>query len=84
MVTPDTTIQHEVNGSVRRRTPSVRLPENPSHEELAQYWTLSGRDKEEVLKRRGRRSVAVSRSSSAYCAPMTSDTRPDSEALTGL
>ena len=38
------------------------LPEDPSQEELAQYWTLSARDKAEVLRCRGeaqRRRFAV-------------------------
>ena len=38
------------------------MPEDPSEEELAQYWTLSTRDKAEVLQCRGeaqRRRFAV-------------------------
>ena len=62
MLTPGTTISHEANGFARHRSPSILLPEDPSQEELAQYWTLSARDKEEVLKCRGeaqRRRFAV-------------------------
>jgi hypothetical protein len=47
---------------VRRRAPAIVLPEDPSPEELAQYWTLSARDKAEVLRCRGdaqRRRFAV-------------------------
>ncbi|HEX9869375.1 MAG TPA: DUF4158 domain-containing protein, partial [Candidatus Tectomicrobia bacterium] len=46
----------------RRRAPSLILPEDPSPEELAQAWTLSDRDKAEVLRCRGdaqRRRFAV-------------------------
>ena len=53
MMTPGTTTSHEANGSGRHRSPAIILPEDPSHEELAQYWTLSARDKEEVFKCRG-------------------------------
>jgi TnpA family transposase len=62
MLPPGTTTSDEANGTVRHRFPSVLLPEDPSHEELAQYWTLSARDKEEVLQCRGevqRRRFAV-------------------------
>jgi hypothetical protein len=38
---------------ISRRTPPIALPEDPSAEELAQYWTLSNRDKDEVFKCRG-------------------------------
>jgi TnpA family transposase len=46
----------------RRRPPSLILPEDPSPEDLAQAWTLSDRDKAEVLRCRGdaqRRRFAV-------------------------
>lgn len=52
----------DVNRSVYRRTPSIVLPEEPSPEELAQHWTLSAQDKEEVFKCQGdaqRRRFAV-------------------------
>ena len=47
---------------LRRRPPAIALPEDPSPEELVQYWTLSPRDKDEVYKCRGaapRRRFAV-------------------------
>ncbi len=47
---------------IHRRTPSIILPEDPSQEELLQFWTLSARDREEVLRCRGeanRRRFAV-------------------------
>jgi hypothetical protein len=40
MVSSPIATSQEANGSVRRR-PSLLLPEDPSQEELAQYWTLS-------------------------------------------
>ena len=46
----------------RRRPPSLILPEDPSPEDLAQAWTLSDRDRAEVLRCRGdaqRRRFAV-------------------------
>lgn len=62
MSTPDTMTSDEISRSVRRHTPSVILPENPSHEELAQYWTLSAQDHVEVMRCRSdptRRRFAV-------------------------
>src|SRR5882724_4421485 len=50
MSTPD---MREVGAAVRRRTPSLMLPEDPSPEELAQFWTLSARDRAEVLRCQG-------------------------------
>src|SRR5215813_256432 len=47
---------------IHRRTPSLILPEDPSPEELLQFWTLSARDRVEVLRCRGeanRRRFAV-------------------------
>jgi hypothetical protein len=47
---------------IRRRPPALALPDDPSPEELAQYWTLSPRDKAEGAKGRGasqRRRFAV-------------------------
>jgi hypothetical protein len=61
MVTPRTTTSQEANGAVRRR-PSILLPEDPSEEEWAQYWTLSARDRAEVMRCRSdatRRRFAV-------------------------
>jgi hypothetical protein len=61
MVTSDATPLQEPFLPFRRR-PSLVLPADPSEEELAQYWTLSPRDKEEVYKCRGeaqRRRFAV-------------------------
>jgi Domain of unknown function (DUF4158) len=61
MSTPGTTTPHAASGG-GHRTPSILLPEDPSLEELAQCWTLSARDKEEVMRCRGdanRRRFAV-------------------------
>jgi len=47
---------------IHRRTSSIILPEDPGQEELLQFWTLSARDREEVLRCRGeanRRRFAV-------------------------
>ena len=38
---------------LHRRVPALTLPEDPGPEELAQYWTLSSRDKEEIAQCRG-------------------------------
>src|SRR5215510_9243350 len=62
MCTPGTTLQPAANAPVRRRTPSLILPEDPSAEDLMQYWTLSAQDHAEVLRCRGdanRRRFAV-------------------------
>ena len=56
------TLPDGVNGAVHLRPLSIILPEDPSQEELAQYWTLSTQDKQEVFKCRGeaqRRRFAV-------------------------
>src|SRR6266446_949622 len=56
------TLPDSINGSVPRRPLALMLPEDPSAEELAQYWTLSPQDKHEVCKCRGeaqRRRFAV-------------------------
>lgn len=37
----------------RRHPPSLLLPEEPSPEELVQFWTLSDRDRAEVIKCQG-------------------------------
>src|SRR5712691_9402124 len=50
MVTPSTTTEHETNRYESRRPPSLLLPEDPSQDELAQYWTLSLRDQAEVMR----------------------------------
>jgi hypothetical protein len=47
---------------LRRQTPSLVLPDNPSPEELITSWTLSARDHAEVMRYRGdahRRRCAV-------------------------
>lgn len=47
---------------VRRRAPSIILPDDPGQEELLQFWTLSARDRAEVMRCRGdanRRRFAV-------------------------
>jgi TnpA family transposase len=56
------TLPDSINGSVPRRPLALMLPEDPSPEELAQYWTLSPQDKHEGCKCRGeaqRRRFAV-------------------------
>src|SRR5262245_24023040 len=61
MGTPRTMTSQEANGAMRRR-PSILLPEDPSEEALAQYWTLSARDRAEVMRCRSdapRRRFAV-------------------------
>jgi len=50
MVTPSMTTQYETNRYESHRTPSLLLPEDPSQDELAQYWTLSARDQAEVVR----------------------------------
>ena len=47
---------------IHRRPPALILPHDPSSEELLQCWTLSARDRAEVLRCRGdanRRRCAV-------------------------
>src|SRR6266704_1001764 len=47
---------------LHRRAPALSLPDDPSPEELAQYWTLSSQDKEEIAQCRDegqRRRFAV-------------------------
>ena len=47
---------------MRRHAPFIIVPDDPSHEELLQSWTLSDRDRVEVLRCRGeanRRRFAV-------------------------
>ena len=61
MSMPGTTTPHAASGG-GHRTPSILLPEDPRLEELAQCWTLSARDKEEIMRCRGdanRRRFAV-------------------------
>ena len=50
MVTPSMTPQYETNRYESHRTPSLLLPEDPSQDELAPYWTLSARDQAEVMR----------------------------------
>jgi hypothetical protein len=60
MSTPETA-PRDLFSPIRRRSPIV-LPEEPSQEELAQYWTLSADDKAEVMRCQGvrnRRRFAV-------------------------
>jgi TnpA family transposase len=62
MLSPDPTPFQEPLLLIRRRPPAIALPDDPSQEELVQYWTLSPRDKDEVYKCRGesqRRRFAV-------------------------
>jgi hypothetical protein len=47
---------------IHRRALSLVLPDDPSQDELLQYWTLSAQDRTEVLRCRGeahRRRFAV-------------------------
>lgn len=53
MVTPETMPPREMSAALRRRSPSLLLPEEPSRAELAQFWTLSDRDRAEVLRCQG-------------------------------
>jgi hypothetical protein len=53
MSTSNTMPPSEAIPPSRRRPPSFILPEDPSPEDLAQAWTLSDRDKAEVLRCRG-------------------------------
>jgi len=53
MWTPDLSTPLEVSTAVHRRTPSLLLPEAPSRRKLAQFWTLSARDRAEVLRCQG-------------------------------
>ena len=62
MVSPDLPPLQEPLLVFHRRAPALTLPEDPGPEELAQYWTLSSRDKEEIAQCRGegqRRRFAV-------------------------
>jgi len=62
MCTPDTSLGSAVQPPVRHQAPRFLLPEDPSPEELVQYWTLSARDQAEVRRCRGeanRRRFAV-------------------------
>src|SRR5215470_8231468 len=62
MCTPDTSLGSAVQPPIRRQAPRFLLPEDPSPEELVQYWTLSARDQAEVRRCRGeanRRRFAV-------------------------
>src|SRR5919202_6980514 len=43
----------ETSAALRRRSPSLLLPEEPSREELGQFWTLSDRDRAEVRRCQG-------------------------------
>ena len=53
MATPDMMTPLETSAALRRRSPSLLLPEEPSREELAQFWTLSDRDRAEVVRCQG-------------------------------
>jgi Domain of unknown function (DUF4158) len=62
MVSPDLPPLQEPLLVLHRRAPALTLPEDPGPEELAQYWTLSSQDKEEIAQCRGegqRRRFAV-------------------------
>jgi len=53
MAAPETMTPRETSATLRRRSPSLLLPEEPSREELAQFWTLSDRDRAEVMRCQG-------------------------------
>jgi hypothetical protein len=53
MAAPGTIPLLEASAALRRRSPSLLLPEEPSREELAQFWTLSDRDRAEVMQCQG-------------------------------
>jgi hypothetical protein len=53
MAAPDTLTPRETDAALRRRRPSLLLPEEPSREELAQFWTLSDHDRIEVRRCQG-------------------------------
>ena len=53
MAAPETMTPVETNAALRRRSPSLLLPEEPSREELAQFWTLSDRDRVEITRCQG-------------------------------
>jgi TnpA family transposase len=53
MATPDPMTPLETSAALRRRIPSLLLPAEPSREELAQFWTLSDRDRAEVMRCQG-------------------------------
>lgn len=62
MSTPSPLSPAEPRPLPRRRLPALVLPDDPSPEELLRYWTLSDRDRAEVLQCRGeaqRRRFAV-------------------------
>src|SRR5712691_4043794 len=53
MATSDPMTLLETSAARQRRIPSLLLPEAPSREELAQFWTLSARDCAEVMRCQG-------------------------------
>jgi hypothetical protein len=53
LAAPGTIPLLETSAALRRRSPSLLLPEEPSREELAQFWTWSDRDRAEVLRCQG-------------------------------
>ena len=53
MAAPGTIPPLEASAALQRRSPSLLLPEEPSREELAQFWTLSPRDRAEVMRCQG-------------------------------
>jgi Domain of unknown function (DUF4158) len=53
MAAPGTIPPLETSAALRRRSPALLLPEEPSREELAQFWTLSDRDRAEVMRCQG-------------------------------
>jgi Domain of unknown function (DUF4158) len=62
MMTVDPPIVQETSLPFRRRPSAPLLPEDPSEEELAQYWTLSTQDQAVVFQCRDeaqRRRFAV-------------------------
>ena len=79
MSTPDMMPSDEISRTLRRRSPSVVLPEDLSQEELAQYWTLSAADRAEIMRCRNdttRRRFAVQLCTLRLCGRFLPETTP--------
>jgi TnpA family transposase len=79
MSTPDLMPSDEISRTLRRRSPSVVLPEDLSQEELAQYWTLSAADRAEIMRCRNdttRRRFAVQLCTLRLCGRFLPETTP--------
>lgn len=60
---------------IRRRAPSLVLPDAPGQEELPQFWTLSSRDREDVMRAVEMQTGVVSPSGSVRYGPMPASCR---------